>query len=131
MSKFIVDAGVLSLHFRDDPRVEKQFDEIDEEKSIGYITGINLAEFYYMTCQKLGRQTADTWFYLIRGSPLRIESDEELNRQAGIEKCRRTLDLSIADCYALALAKRLKGILLTTDGELAKNREVEVLFFPI
>ena len=131
MSRLIIDAGVLSLHFRDDPRVEGQFDEIDEGKSTGYIAGINLAEFYYKTCQKLGRQTADTWFHLIRGSPLRIVSDEELNRQAGFEKCHRTLDLSIADCYALALAKRLSGTLLTTDGELAKSREVEVLFFPI
>jgi predicted nucleic acid-binding protein len=131
MSKLIIDTGVLSLHFRDDPRVERQFDEIDGGKSTGHIAGINLAEFYYKTCQKLSRQTADTWFHLVRGSPLRIASDEELNRQAGFERCKRTLDLSIADCYALALAKRLNGTLLTTDGELAKSREVEVLFFPI
>jgi hypothetical protein len=35
-----------------------------------------------------------------------VETDAELSRLAGLEKCRRA-DLSLADCYVLAAAKRL------------------------
>ena len=47
---------------------------------------------------------------------------------AGLEKCRQQ-KLSLADCYALGLAKRVKATLLTTDSELAKVREIRSLLF--
>jgi len=58
-----------------------------------------------------------------------VETDAELSRVvAGLEKCRRA-DLSLADCYVLAAAKRPKATVLTTDNELAKNKEVKTLLF--
>jgi predicted nucleic acid-binding protein len=131
VKNIILDAGVLSLHFADDPRVKEHFDELDDSKSSGYITGVNIAEFYYQTCRKLGKQTADTWFHLIGGSPIKVVLDDDLNRLAGLERCRRTIDLSLADCYALALAKRLSGTILTTDRELAKTRDVDAIHFSV
>lgn len=131
MRSLVLDAGVLSLHFGDDPRVRGHFDEIDDSRCSGYITGVNVAEFYYQTCRKLGKQTADTWFHLVGGSPIEVVLDDDLNRLAGLERCRRTLDLSLADCYALALAKRLGCTILTTDRELAKTREVDAILFSV
>jgi predicted nucleic acid-binding protein len=46
-----------------------------------------------------------------------------------LEKCREQLDLSLADCFALALARREKALLLTTDSELKKAENVQVKFF--
>jgi predicted nucleic acid-binding protein len=131
LRSLVLDAGVLSLHFVDDPRVTEHFDEIDDSRCSGYITGVNVAEFYYQTCRKLGKQTADTWFHLVGGSPIKVVLDDDLNRLAGLERCSRTLDLSLADCYALALAKRLGGTILTTDRELAKTREVDSILFSV
>ena len=127
----VVDAGVLTLHFIDDQRVEEYFSDVDDGRVSGYISNVNLAEFYYKTCQKLGRQTADTRYYQIKRTRLQVVQDDDLTRSAGLEKCRQPLSLSLADCFALALAKREKALLLTTDRELSKVREVEVKFFEV
>jgi len=105
--------------------------DVDDERTSGYISNVNLAEFYYKTCQKLGRQTADARYYQIKRTRLQVVQDDDLTRSAGLEKCRQPLSLSLADCFALALAKREKALLLTTDRELSKVREVEVKFFEV
>jgi len=127
----VVDAGVLTLHFIDDPRVEEYFSGIDDERVSGYISSVNVAEFYYKTCQKIGRQTADTRYYQIKRTRLRIIHDDDLTRNAGLEKCGQALSLSLADCFALAVAKKEKALLLTTDKELSKVKEIEVKFFEV
>ncbi len=91
---------------------------------------MTLSEFYYKTCGKTGRNVADLRYYQLCRTKIRIvETDEELTRAAGLEKCRQPHKLSLADCYALSLAKKLKATLLTTDGELAKVDEVKTLYF--
>jgi predicted nucleic acid-binding protein len=127
----VVDAGVLALHFAEDSRVKQYFIRIDEGKARGFVTDVNLAECYYKTCKKLGRQAADTSYFLLRASKLEAVHDEELTRLAGLEKCRQQLDLSLADCFALALAKREGALLLTTDNELKKTKDVRVEFFNV
>ncbi len=127
----VVDAGVLGLFFRRDQRSYEYLKAIDRGDSRGYVAGVNLAEFYYKTCRSLGRQTADARFYSVINEGLTVIDDEELSRLAGMEKCRRELDISLADCYALALTKRVNGLLLTTDSELGKTTEVETRHFPV
>ena len=122
--KFVLDAGALFLHFVDHPGVRKYFDAIIARRCDGLIHGINLAEFYYKTCQKSGKQTADTWYYQLRNSELLIVENDELVRSAGIEKCTQSPKLSLADCFALALARAENALLITTDQELAKARGV-------
>lgn len=126
MKKAIVlDAGALTLHFIDDPRVEGYINDVEDGRTTGYISAFNLTEFYYKTCQKLGRQTADARYYQIRRTSLQIAKDDDLVRGAGLEKCRQPLGLSLADCFALALAKRERATLLTTDRELSKAQGIE------
>jgi predicted nucleic acid-binding protein len=127
----VVDAGVLALHFAEDSRVKQYFVRIDEGKARGLVTDVNLAECYYKTCQRLGRQAADTSYFLLRASELESVHDEALTRLAGLEKCRQRLGLSLADCFALALAKREGALLLTTDSELKKTKDVQVGFFNV
>src|SRR3989304_3776095 len=85
-STIVIDAGVLALHFAQDPRVAEYFDKIDEENARGLVTSVNLAEFYYKTCKKLGRQAADTGYFLLRASKLQAVYDDALNRLAGPQK---------------------------------------------
>ncbi len=114
------------------PRAKKYFDQIEEEDREGYMASINLSEFYYKTCQKLGKITADIRYYQIRRTKLRIvETDEDLSRTAALEKCRRSLRPSLADCYALGLAKRFKSTILTTDRDLAKVKDVRSILFEV
>jgi len=93
------------------------------------MSAVNLSEFHYKTCQKLGKPVADIRYYQVRRTRLEIvETDEDLSKRAGLEKCRQR-NLSLAACHALAVAKGLGATLLTTDGELAKVREIRSLFF--
>jgi len=66
---------------------------------------------------------------MLKGSKLLMVNDERLSRLAALEKCRQRLDLSLFDWFAVALAKREKAILLTSDGGLKKAKGVEV--FPV
>ena len=120
------DAGALFLHFTDHSGVRRYFDEVISGRSKGLISSFNLAEFYYKTCQKLGKQTADTWYFQVMESGLLVVHREELVRLAGLEKCRQSHGLALADCFALALAKAENALLLTTDSELANVAEVSV-----
>ena len=118
--KLVLDAGAISLHFVDHPGVRKYFDAISSGRCDGLIHSINLAEFYYKACQKSGKQTADTWYYQLKDSELSIIAENGYTRAAGLEKCRQSNKLSLADCFALALAKAENALLITTDRELAK-----------
>ena len=95
----------------------------------GSVSAVNLSEVYYKTCQKLGKSTADIRYYQIRNTMAVVETDAELARNAGLERCRQQTDLSLADCYVLAVAKRLNAIILTTDGELSKVKDVRTQLF--
>ncbi len=110
-------------------RRRNYFDMIDRDQALGFVSEVNLAEYYYKTCQKLGRVTADVRYFMLKASKLQVSNDESLTRAAGLERCRQQLDLSLADCYALALAKRERATLLTTDSELKKPQDVQVRLF--
>ena len=124
--RLVLDAGVLMLHFANHKDVQEYFDAIDAGRSKGLISSVNLTEFYYKICQKLGKQTADTWYFQLRRSKLEVIRNDELDRQAGLEKCRQPYRLALADCFALALAKMEHALLLTTDSELAKVKDVKI-----
>ena len=93
---------------------------------------MNLAEYYYKMCEKLGKDVADVRYHQIRGSGVgSIATDEELTMKAGEKKCKYRGKLSLADCFSLALSELRKATLLTTDSELAKVKEVKVKYFPV
>lgn len=127
-AKLVMDAGILTLHFVDHRGVRPYFDAVIAGRSKGLVSGINLAEFYYKTCQKLGKQTADAWYFQVQRSGMQMMYSDEVARQAALEKCRQPLNLALADCFALALAKSEHALLLTTNSELAKVKDVEVRY---
>lgn len=132
MKTYVIDAGVLSLYFAGDKRVEKYFYEIDEGKAKGLLCDVNLAEYYYKTCEKLGKEIAEIRFYQIRGSAIKVvPTTEELVKKAGEKKCKHRKKLSLADCFVLALAELEHAIILTTDPELEKLKDIKVKFFPV
>ncbi|MBI2126263.1 MAG: type II toxin-antitoxin system VapC family toxin [Thaumarchaeota archaeon] len=129
-SRFVIDTGVLTLFYAGEARVRPYFDRINDNKAEGLMMSVNLSEHFYKTCQKLGRQTANLRYYQSRTILTIVETSEELALAAGTEKCRRSA-LSLADCFALALARSVKGTLLTTDGELGKVKDIDVKLFRV
>ena len=128
MKRYVIDTGVLMLFFAGDERVRPHFEEIDRGAAVGLISCANLAEFYYKVCETLGKDVAELRCYRLLAS--RMEVIRELALEAGRLKCHHR-KLSLADCIALALAKAEGAVLLTTDRELAKVREVSVRLFEV
>lgn len=127
----VVDAGVLALFFGGDERVKSYFREIETTRKNGYVTSVNLSEFYYKTCEKLGEDVAKLRYYQSRELLKVLETDQDLSLSAGREKCHNPGNLSLADCFALGAAKKLDATILTTDSELAKTKEVEAKHFKV
>jgi predicted nucleic acid-binding protein len=131
MKRYVVDAGVLSLHFIGDERVKPYFDEVAQGKAQAFISDVNLAEYYYKTCEKLGKDIANLRYHQVRESDVEsVATDEELTWKAGEKKCKYRGRLSLADCFSLALSELKNATLLTTDSELAKIKELTVKHFP-
>ncbi len=127
----VFDAGVLALNMAGDARIRPYLQAMDRGETKAYVAAVNLSEFYYKTCRIHGAQVADAQYYNLLDTQLNVVGGWEIAREAGLEMCRRHLDLSLADCYALALARRLRAELLTTDSGLAKVKDVEVTHFQV
>jgi len=127
----VIDTGILTLYFGGDSRIQPFFFEFEKNKKKGYVTSINLSEFYYKTCETLGDEVAKLRYYQCRELLEILETDRNLSLLAGKEKCHQGGNLSLADCYAIAAAKNMSGTLLTTDPELAKVKDIDVKFFEV
>ncbi len=128
--KYVMDTGVLSLFYAGDERVRPFFGQIQSGRARGYISSINLAELYYKVCQKLGQETAIVRFHQTQTILEAVETDGELAKAAGLNKCRYG-SLSLADAFAAALTEKLGGTLLTTDEALLKVKEIRVKHFDV
>jgi predicted nucleic acid-binding protein len=127
----VIDTGILTLYFSGEASVRPIFIEIESGKVNGYVTSVNLSEFHYKTCEKIGEQVANLWFSQCRERLLIIETDGPLSLSAGKEKCRWRSKLSLADCFAVAASKKLNAILYTTDPELKELKDISVRFFKV
>jgi predicted nucleic acid-binding protein len=99
---YLLDAGFLALHYSGNKEAELYFDRILSNKAIGFVSEVNLAEFYYKTGQQKGLDTAETWYLQVRQAGFQLVSpNEAITRRAAIWKVKRK-DISLADCFALA-----------------------------
>ena len=125
---YLLDAGILALYYAGKRDVKPYFDRILSLKATGFVSEVNLAEFYYKTAQSKGIETAETWYLQVRQSRLRIIApDETITRDTALWKVRRR-DLSLADCFALATMHDRAEVLLTTDRVLGKVKDVRVVY---
>ncbi len=132
MKRYVYDAGALGLLLAGDARFRGFVAEVSRGQASAHASVVNVAEFYYKTGQKLGAETAETWFVRIVNSNLAVEAaDSDLAREAGLYKMRYREILSLADCFAAAETLRRRGVLLTTDGDLKQVKEIDVRYFKV
>lgn len=132
MKAYVFDAGALSLLLVGDERLSSYVNEISRGSAKAYTSAVNLAELYYKTVEKIGRETADTWYFRILNSNLIVVSvDAPLAKEVGICKCKYRRLLSLADCCAMVLALKEKAYLITTDKDFREVKEIQVKHLPI
>jgi predicted nucleic acid-binding protein len=130
MTGYTFDTGVIGLLLDGDPRARKPFEEVESGTEAGYVSSVNMAELFFHNCRKLGKDVAHLRNRQTANILHVVETDDSLTSLAGLLKCQAS-ELSLGDCYAVAVASRTKTTLLTTDSNLAKSRLVKIRLFEV
>lgn len=128
---YVFDAGAISLYYAGLEAVRPYFLRVFSGKARGFVSEVNLAEFYHKTVEKKDLQSAEVWYLQVRRSRIKVVSpNEQITRQAALWKARRK-GLSLADCYALATRENVRALLLTTDSTLKEASQKTTLHIPL
>ena len=129
MKRYVFDSYAL-LAFLEDEKgadlVEKALREVVANKARGFLSVINWGEIYYSIMREQGQGEAEAILTHVSNYPLElVEVDLDLAKVAARLKGR--YPIAYADCFAAALAKKNKAVVLTGDPEFKfLENEVEV-----
>ena len=116
---FVLDSWAVIAFFEDEPSGKKIADLIANAYDEGlpvYMSVVNVGEVWYITARELSEEVASNIVKEL--SDLRIEfvdANWEITQEAARFKSKNRM--SYADCYAAALTKLKKGVLVTGDNE--------------
>ena len=97
-----------------------------------FMLEVNVAEFLYNYAKVFRWDAALVKHGMLRSSPITVLGvDEELTITAAKLKPRYYNRLSLADCYLLALARRKRAAVVTTDQALKGVEGVHVAVLPL
>jgi PIN domain nuclease of toxin-antitoxin system len=130
-NKLAFDAGALSLYYAGDKRVKSYFDSIFSKTKLGFVSEVNLAEFYYKAAGRFGLQTAEIRYTLTRRSLIVVAPDEAITRDTAKLKLRHYDKLSLADCFAISTATNNHCTLITTDKKIKEAQEVATVYLQV
>ncbi len=124
MPKACIDAGVLGIHFSDDPtqEVKELMDSVLTEKIIAYILRPILIEAYFHICKLKGVEVAQiTIASFIQKYPVELVNiTDDLIFSAGKLKCQNRKTLSYNDCLTIAFCLNNKAEFHTIEKNLKK-----------
>ena len=123
----VLDAFALTAYFEKEPGYEKVQALLTEAASGHrklFLSTVNWGEVHYVTHRNYGLEQANKIAQVIGTFPIEIvDADLEITRQAALFKVAHRL--SYADCFAAALAKVKRSVLITGDKEF-KSLEGEI-----
>ncbi len=130
--KLAFDAGALSLYYAGYEKVRPYFNDVSSKLKKGFMSEVNLAEFYYKTAEKFGLDTAETWYMLTRRSMIMLVAPNEMiTRDAAKLKLKYHGKLSLADCFAISTAINNHCTLITTDAKIKPVKEVTTVYLSL
>lgn len=119
MKRYVLDSYAILAFLEDEPGaeiVEKALRETAAGKAEGFLSVINWGEVYYTVMREMGQEKAEEIAELLATYPLQImAADQPLTKLAAQFKGRHRI--AYADCFAAALAKQQKAVVLTGDPE--------------
>lgn len=114
--KIILDACAVIAFFRDEAGAEIVENYFSDSQSTCLIHSINLCEIYYDFWRNGGEATAERMVQDLQRIDVIIRDDLTIDFWRQVGKYKATIKkISLADCFALTLANRESGILLTSD----------------
>ena len=119
MSAVVLDAYAVIAFLEREPGYEHVEKHLDHAAQIGrnlLLCTINWGEVYYNVMRETSSAKAEDVRRFMDTLPIElVPADEDLARQAAIYKASHKM--SYADCFAAALAKKHKAILVTGDKD--------------
>ena len=122
--KIVLDAwAILALLQGEEPACSVVSKKLRDSSLVIYMSWINLGEVYYILYRKHGEEEAESTLEEILQLPVKFnEPDKKTIKNAAILKGKYRL--SYADAFAIALAQKVNGILLTGDPEIISLKNI-------
>ncbi len=119
--KMVLDAwALLALIFKEEPAAKKVRDILDRQggsKSSIYVSWINLGEVYYNIARKKGLNAANETLEDIKRLSIRLHEPSKSDILSAA-KIKSEHKLSYADAFAISLAQKINGVIVTGDPEI-------------
>ncbi len=133
MRNYVLDSYAMLAYFQNEAgaqSVQQLLSESASDESALFISCINLGEIAYITRRKSGPETAEFIVSAVDMLPIEVVGvDREL--ALGAAEIKADYPISYADCFALALAKRVGGTVVTGDPEFEKvGDQVPIQWLP-
>lgn len=133
MSRVCPDAGVISLYYLKDPP-QKIIDLISSVKNgqiVAIVPSIILVEVFKHLCVAGGKEYAASCIrsFEHKVHPSLIQLTSELILEAGLLKCQFRNILSYNDSIAIAIALKENAIFHTTEKNLPKIRNLQIISY--
>jgi ribonuclease VapC len=115
----VLDSWSIMAYLEDEPAAQKVADLIADAHEAGtplMMTVVNVCEVWYLLARQTSEADADQSIAELRQLGIEfVEASWELSHQAALFKSKHKM--SLADCFAAALAKDTKAELVTGDQE--------------
>ena len=122
MNQYVLDSYAMIAFFEDEPGAEQVTGVLQQlimKKASGFMSVINWGEIYYTTMREQGAETAEKVMNQFTKYPVQlVEADKAQTYEAA--KLKAEYRIAYADCFAAALAIKLKAPLVTGDPEFKK-----------
>ncbi len=105
----VLDTGAFALYFGGDERVKPFFDEIFCGGKAGVTCELILGEFWYKTCQVLGKDVADDFNWRIRASNIVVMEEKEILDEAAKLKCTTGANFHLSTVMSWRLREKSEG----------------------
>lgn len=119
MKRYVFDSYAVLAFLEDETGaglVEKTLREVMNQKAEGFLCIVNWGEIYYTVMREQGEEVAEEIADLLANYPLQlVDVDQSLTKTAAQFKGR--YKIAYADCFAAAVARRQKAVVLTGDPE--------------
>ena len=120
-AKIVLDAwALLALIFKEEPAAKKVRDILDQQgvsKPTIYVSWINLVEVYFNIARKKGLNAANETLEDIKKLSIRLHEPLKSDILSAA-KIKSEHKLSYADAFAVSLAQKINGVIVTGDPEI-------------